>query len=135
MPQGISITRLIDVNQSRAPAREIADEKTFSIRRPIQRVETGPTFYGEIAHCPVTEGQDMYLIFPSLENSNALPIGRHVPMVEAYRLGCELREFTTFPSNGVENSEHRPRAIGSLFRENAQVCLSPGAAMAVIKPS
>src|SRR5205809_8126765 len=108
MPQGISITRLIDVNQSRAPAREIADEKTFSIRRPIQRVETGPTFYGEIAHRPVTEGQDMYLIFPSLENSNALPIARHVPMLETCRVGCELRELTRFPSNGVEHSGHQP---------------------------
>src|SRR5437899_7894900 len=96
MPQGISITRLIDVNQSRAPAREIADEKTFSIRRPIQRVETGPTFYGEIEHRPVTEGQDMYLIFPSLENSNALPICRHFPMVEIYTVVCDTLEFFTY---------------------------------------
>src|SRR5437667_9455680 len=101
MPQGISITRLIDVNQSRAPARESADEKTFSIRRPIQRAEPGPTFYGEIAHRPVTEGQDMYLIVPSLENSNALPIWRHVRLVETERVGCELREFVPFASTGV----------------------------------
>ena len=83
MPQRMSITRLIYINQSRTPAREIADEKTFSIRRPIQGVETGPTFYRQIAHRSVAEGQDMYLIFSSLEDSNAVSVGRHVPMVEA----------------------------------------------------
>ena len=76
MPQRMSIRGLIDIKESRTPAGEITDKKTFSIRRPVQRVETSPAFNGKVAtRRSLVQGQETYMIFSSLQNSNPLPIG------------------------------------------------------------